>query len=487
MIQINPREPAHTHRLTLAEFEAFCDPDTFPEISAQLVERAGGGVPHVEPVTELATEPAPALAVSQWGATVHDADAEARIKAQHAALIAGGVKVEASQQFFATGTRMASEGYAAQAARKAEHEAKLPARDAASALRAAIVAEHRTDREVSAREFAASLAVNGKISAFGFALTEQAIRGLAGRLESPMLGYVLGLRERCLLESRKPENERDAGAIKADKAKIAEILHHECMRAPDVALKLRTRNSARNDIFAILSPGYAPADAPEVLDQIVDGLPSDAKGSWAYDPTSTSWELRASVWTPTPVAEQAVGEPFEGYASFQSRDNGTSRLNGGGGITLIRCLNASTYVADGASVSRVHRGGILVDVAKALEGALAAIDVLCQSWGASKVEVVAPEGVPVEQLIPGFWRGLFTARKSELAKVLPGRREEHVRGLTEAFESERRYTDRIVRSDFAQGWTKYIQDQPTPVRREAEAAIGAWLVKDHRPMTCDLG
>lgn len=482
---INTREPQHTHRLALGSFEAFCDPDTFPDVSAELVSRAGGGVPQVEP---LSSGEVPAKPVSEWGATVHDAEAAERIGAQHAALIAGGVDVDAKQQFFATGTRLASEGYAAQAARKAEHDRKLPIHDAAAQLSAAIEAEHRTDRECTARELGESIAVNGKISAFGLALTEQAIRGLSSRLESPCLGYVLGLRERCLAESRKDDDARDVAALRADKAKIAEVLRHECSRNPGVTLKLRTRNSARNDIFAIVSPGYAPADAPEALAQILDQLPHDARASWAYDPESTAWELRASVWTPTPVDEQAVGEPFEGYVSFQSRDNGTSKFRGGGGVVLIRCLNASTYVADGADVSRVHRGRILLDVGAALAGALSAVHTLCTAWGQTREQVVTvPAGVSVEEAIPGFWRGLFTDRKGELARVLPGRREDHVKALAATFDTERRDADRLVRSDFAQGWTRYVQDQPTPVRRDAEAAIGAWLVKDRRPLVCDLG
>ncbi len=483
MIQLNSRESTHTHRLRLRDFEAFCDPDTFPTVSAELVAKAGGGVPSAEPLP-AETEPAPAL--STFSETVHDAEAETRIKAQHAALQASGVTVDAPAQLFATGTRLAAEGYATQAARKVEHDAKLPLRDAARLLAERVRGEGREDRDVSAREFADAIKANGKITAFGLALTEQAIRGLTTRLESPVLGYVLGLRDRIAHELAKPLAEQDTVSARADRAKIADVLHHECLRRSDVALRLRTRK-APGDVFAIVSPGYVPADAPDVVAQLADDLPRDAKGSWAYDPTSTAWELRASVWTPTPVDEQAVGEAFEGYVSYQSKDNGQGRFNGGGGVLLIRCLNASTYTADDSSVSRVHRGRILVDVARVTERAKRAVSALCAAWGTTRGAVVEiPDGLTLEQALPGFWRALLTDRRGELARVLPGRTETHVKGLVAAFTDERRDADRLVRSDFAQGWTHYVQDQSTPVRREAEQAIGAWLVNDRRELRCEL-
>jgi hypothetical protein len=384
---------------------------------------------------------------------------------------------------------MAREGYANQAARKAEHDALIPVRDAASALRAAVEGEKRIDRTCSAREVGDAITVNGKIAAFGLALGEPAIRGLLGRLESPALGYVLGLRNRIVEEARKPQGERDSTALQADKRKIADVLAHECRRAGDVPLKLRTR-TALGDVFAIVSPSYSPADAPAVLDQIVRDLPADAKGSWSYDPASTAWELRADVWTPTPIAEQAVGEAFRGYVSFRARDNGTARFRGGGGVELIRCLNASTYTANGVDVSRVHRGEVLYDVGRMLRGATKAIDALCQAWGQNRETVIelpadGDKRVTIEQAIPGFWRWLLLDRKSELVGVLPGRSEARVDGLTKAFFQERRDDKRLVRSDLAQGWTRYIQHESPDVRREAEAAIGDWLVSG-APVGCEL-
>jgi hypothetical protein len=72
------------------------------------------------------------------------------------------------------------------------------------------------------------------------------------------------------------------------------------------------------------------------------------------------------------------------------------------------------------------------------------------------------------------------ARRGELVGVLPGRTESHVKALAMAFGEERRDRSQLVRADFAQGFTRYIQDQSAPVRRDAESAIARWVVNRER-------
>jgi hypothetical protein len=444
------------------------------------------------PVTVEVTA-APKVNSNFQGGLVTDDEAKSRIEATQAALRAAGIKVDASHQLYATGTRMADVGYANQAQRAVEHESKLSIGECCAQLSERVEREGREDIEVSAHDFAQNLSVNGKVKAFGLAVTEQAMRGLCARLESPAIRYLLGMRDRIaetVSHLRSLEavaaHARDAkwasqiavckASILADRAKIAEVISHECKQNPDVVLKLRARKNV-GDIFATVSPGYEPADAPSVIGQVIAHLPADAKGTWSYDPTSTAWELRAHVWTKTPVAEQAVGEPFEGFASFQSRDNGTSRFRGGGGAIMLACLNAGTYMADSEGVSRVHRSNVLYNIEGMLGQALSACDIIANAWGKNRETVIeAPSTVKINDVIPGFWRYLLTDRRSELAGVLPGRSEKHVKTLTAAFHDERRDANRIVRSDLAQAWTRAIQDEEPPVRRSAEAAIGAWLV-----------
>jgi hypothetical protein len=450
-----------------------------------------------EPANDAVTAPTdPAPPVVEGGI---DLSAKARIDVQQAVLRAGGLtgigfKGEGGdgEQFFANGTRMMTSGYDTQRGRKSAFDTAPGIREAGAALASLVLDEQREDRKVSAAEFARSIEVNGKLTAFGHTITEQAIRGLTGRLKSPALSYLLGIRDRIVAEGAKANDVEalppDRDAMARDRAQIAEVLQHECRRAGDVELKLRTR-ATPHDIYAVVSPSYSPADAPEVLAQVLDKMPAGARGTHSYDPTSTSWELRAQVWTPTPVDQQAVGEPFAGYVSFRSRDNGTSRFRGGGGIEILRCLNASVYVSEDATTDRIHVGKVLFDVEAMMAGATRAIALLCRAWGVAaeqvvKVPVIDDSPVPLEVAIPGFWRHLLTTRTSELA-MLPGRTERNVEMLTKAFGEERRNPRELVRSDFGQAWTRAIQGQPLPVRREAEVAVASWLLSS-RPMRCEL-
>ena len=401
---------------------------------------------------------------------------KARIDRQHAAIQASGIDVAKAAtkaaQVAPNGTAMWESGYAEQDKRKKDHDQKLPFAQMAEMADAEIKAENRLDVEMSAADFARGLSVNGSILVNGKKLTEQAIRGLANRLESPMLSYVLGLHDRMIDNSKRG----NTAAMQADKAKIAEIIAHECRHNPDAKLKLRTRNGGIDDCFAVLSPSYSEYDAPRAIARLARAVPKDAKGSWVYDAKSTQWEVRAPLWTPTPVQEQAIGEAFEVYASFRGRDNGTSSLFGGGGFTLIRCYNATTYTA-ASELSRVHRGKMDADVERMIVLCKKAFDTAVTAWGVAR-ETEIPLTAEERKAGDKFLAGLFTEMLSEkpLASVLPGRKADHASALTMHFHAERRNRETLVRADLAQAWTRYIQGQPSDVRRDAESAIGAWLV-----------
>jgi len=457
-------------RIELGGEAVEADADKWTEVADKLVAKHGG-IPKVTPVVD-GYEVRSAKPVSTWTEQHIDDSARERIEAQHAALEASGVALDTSQQAYATGTRMADVGYETQTARALEHAGKLALADAAQALADRVRSERRMDVECSAADVARDLAVNGAITVGGHKLTEQAIRGMLARLGSPATGYVLGLRDRCV----EAHNAGDRDLLQRTKVHIADTLRTELLAAPDTAFKLRKRSALR-DVYAVVSPGYAPADAPEVIDQIVSEMPHEARATFAYDPTSTAWELRADVWTPTPVDEQAVGEAFRGYTSIQSRDNGTSRLRGGGGIELLRCLNATTYVANGADVARVHRGRILIDVALMVGEAAKAAHALCDAWGIARttaIDVTPKENEAFQDTIVRWW--LDTLRSDrELVGVLPGRTAAHAGGLAVAYIDQRRDPERVVKADMAQAWTAYIQNQPAAIRRDAEVAIGSWV------------
>lgn len=488
----------NTHRATLNGETILFNAATMDASLDELVARHGGGVPTVEQIVEM---PIPAVLAevpvakvfSTWEKTIVDEGAKVRIEAQQKALAEAGVNVDASKQYFATGTRMVEVGYDVQNSRKRIRDEQMTADCAAHELAMTVEAEKREDMVVTAREVAQYLTVNGKVKALGFALSEQAIRGLLGRLESPALGYVLGLRDRTIADAARlltlegDELEAARKLKQADMNKIGQVLLHECRRNPDVELKLRVRHGV-GDCFAVVSPLYKPADAPQLVEKVLERLPAGARGSWSYDPATTAWELQADVWTPTPVEEQAVGEAFRGYVSFQSRDNGTSRFRGAGGVELLRCLNASTYCAENAKTNRRHVGKVMDDVQAMLDNAMVSINALCAAWGVARERVLDTSdwsekqvedwtGKTVHDLVPGLYRALLTDRQCVLAGVLPGRTEKHVKSLADAYREERRYQGADVRaSDLMQGWTRYIQDQPEAVRRDAEMAAGRWLM-----------
>ena len=431
----------------------------------------------VEKLTEPLMLPAPVANVSTFeaGGLVTDAGARERIERQHNLLQASGLEVDASEQLYDTGTRMAAVGYETQAGRARDHAALLPLADAAAAFAERIRAEQRKDIVVKVEDLASVLTVNGALKMDGYTFTEPAVRGLLARLKSPATPYVFGLRDRIAA----PDSTERGKAL--DKAALLDVLQRECRRFPGLRVKLRRREGL-GDIFACVSPSYAPADAPAVLPYLLENLPDDCKGAVSYDPASTTWEVRADVWTPTPVAEQAVGEAFRGYASFLSRDNGTGSVNGGGGIELLRCLNASTYCAETVGTRRVHRGRVMLDIPTIVRNARRAIDAVVLAWGQARQDVVtAPvvDGVliPVEAAIPGFYRHMLTVRHGELVGVLPGRTEEHSKHLAATFATERRNADDVTRADLANGFTRYIHAQPAAVQRDAERAIGAWLTR----------
>ena len=481
-------------------FAAAPAPALSPTIAVAGPTSVQGAPPADDSLDSDACEPCPptaptgaALGVSSFGAgnQIMDAAAAARMGRIYDRLERAGVTgIERTTTVagYAPGTRMASIGYANQEARRTEFLAMAPAETAIANLKARIVAERRSDVVIGSREFADKIASNGKIRIDGLRIGEQAIRGLCGRIESPAMSYLLGLRDRIAREYAKVDDKGarygDMRALHADTAVLADTIRHECRRLPEVSLKMRTRAEANpsrpsgGDVYAIVSPRYAPADLPEVADTVLPQLPRGARATFSYDPRSTAWTVRLNVWTPTAVADQAVGEPFQGFVSLGGRDNGTGPLETGGGIVILACLNAGVYTANGVDMSRRHMGRIMIDVAAMVEKARASIDVLCDAWGSARAqEIEVPSGVSIEDAYPGFWRHLLSDRSSELARVaLPGRKETHVANLTLAYQAERRDESRVVRADLAQGWTRYAQAFAPEVQREAEQAIGSWMV-----------
>lgn len=424
------------------------------------------------------------------GGLLKDQDAIERIERIDAALDAAGLgKVKQDRQRYDRGTRMAEIGYQNQAGRKVAFDGLATVRDEIERGVATIKAERRKDVRLTAGEVASGLAINGKLTWNGLRLQEQAIRGLLSRIESPALRYVLGLRDRIIqaataLKDGKLDLDRSVveRGLAADKDALLDVLVRECRRFASEPVMFRTREGL-GDVFTTTSQDYTAADFDMQARLLSQELPGDAKGFWRYDPATTRWELQSQVWTPTPVAEQAVGEPFRGYSSVKGGDAGLTSIWGDGGMEILACLNAGTFHQDFAGTGRrSHRGDVMRDLRKIVRDSIRAIDVLVNAWGQARATVIerptTKDGglIPIETAIPGFYRAMLTARQGVLVGRLPGRTENHVSGLARAYAGERRNPGEITRADLAQGYTKYIQTQPTAVRLDAESAIGRWIV-----------
>src|SRR5262249_52564178 len=296
-----------------------------------------------------------------------------------------------------------------------------------------------------ARDFAKLLSVNGALKVDGYRLREAAIRNLVARLESPALRYLLGLRDRITDKEATPEQKAH------DKALLLSTLQGEAERFGDIELKLRLREQV-GDCFTIVSPTYTVADFPTAKPIILRHIPDGARAQVSYDQTSTTWEARIETFTPTPTQLQAVGELFRAYGSIRSGDAGFDGYEGGGGLELLRCLNATTFLALLEQASRRHVGNVTRDLPALIRAALKGVDAAIEAWGLARSQVielptVGEKLIPIETAIPGFFRHMLTARRGELVGVLPGRTENHVAALADAYGRERRNPQDITRAD----------------------------------------
>lgn len=452
---------------------------------------AAGTPPTIAPVVPESIAPvapvAPAPAFSSWSEQVIDPEAKARIDAQHAAIVALDPKAanvvghgKEGTQAYANGTRMMAIGYDAVRGYKSEHERMQPLRDVAAEAIAQIEGECRRLITLTAEEAARTIAIDkGRILVSGFRVSEQAIRGWFDRVEGPGLGYVLGLRDRIGVSRSKGNKD----AADRDLAWIAETMQREAFVNPTRTMMLRARET-NGDIFAIVSPEYGVCDVPDALPRLVSGILDDApgaRGSWTYDPASTQWEVRADVFSDTPVDAMAVGEPFKSFASFRGRDNGTGSWESGGGFELIRCLNATTYTCDLAAAKVRHRGDKVKDAVWAsVDQARKAIGLMISGWGRAREQEVplSKEVIEGKRSMDQFLGAMFLdmLRRPEFAATFPGASRANADQLVATFHAERRDENRIVRSDLANAVTRALQKLPADRALRAQSAAGAWIV-----------
>jgi hypothetical protein len=361
-----------------------------------------------------------------------------------------------------------------QLAPKHDHDHILRASEAVKELVSLVKAEARRDIQITAGDLSKHISLTtGKISAFGMKLTMQAIRGLFFRLESPATGYVFGLNDRMIEADRKGNQ----AAKDADRQWMLETIQFELSRQSDKKLLLRLRESAGN-IFAVLSPSYENADITTIYPEILAAIPETANGSFAYDPGSTGWDVRINL-NRSDAIDKVVGEPVSAFASLQSRDNGTKAFAGYGGLLILACQNGMTYAAKTKATRRVHKSGIQYDIPNILAATGESVATLAKAYGAGRYHVVPSIGNEAE-CVRGYYAWLLRDRRSELQGIIPGRFNDHAPDMVHAFQEQRRNGSQITRADLMNGLTKFVQRESSVVRRDAEAAIGKWLVGNGR-------
>jgi len=454
-------------------------PETAVTVLGEMIAASGETFDPSTSRIEIVEIEAPAAPIFTVAEGEVDPRAAERVNAQQSIIREAGFDVGEQHQFFKSGTRMLAEGHQEMDRQKRAHDDLRPLSAVLDEIEQTIKEEKRHQRRVTSGELGRMLSVNGKLKVDGYKVQEQALRNLIARLDSPALGMVLGMRER--VAGRSKLGNLTPEGMKLDKEMMLEILQHECKMNPDVELVLRLRDGL-GDCFTIVTPDYTEHDANKVTPQVRAALDGSTRATWTYNPISTVWEIKAETFTPTPVQEMAVGEPFKAYSSISGGDGGITALWGGGGFILIRCWNATTYLAEHDGSRRVHRGNVRGSMVQLVKGSLHAIETAIKAWGTARETIIPSEVqdggklVSIESVIPGYYRHMLTARRGELVGVLPGRTETHVPLLAKAYDGERRNRQEITRADLANGYTRYIQEQPIEVRRHAEAAIGSWLV-----------
>lgn len=230
-----------------------------------------------------------------------------------------------------------------------------PFADTCQALSAKIASEERRDLVVSVTDLGVldTPRLGISVGQDRYLLRSHAVRGLLQSIGGgSAAGYIYSLRDR--IQDQPLEILRGP-----DRSLIRTILRRELERAASVdepvKVRLRIRRSLapglHPEVFAAMTPTYAPCDAPAIIRQL-----SDLEGSsaYSYDYASTGWTLAVQL-----QALQGMGEESTGYIAVWSRDNGTSALRTSAGLRMLRCTNQLAAMS-GSATKRIHKGDIQI-------------------------------------------------------------------------------------------------------------------------------
>lgn len=368
------------------------------------------------------------------------------------ALTAAGFTMQAP--LFDRGTMVADLGVAmAHKARKEYDE--LPLVDAACAsLRERIAQENRRIVEVPARDI--TMAPTGRVL-LGIhgehTIGEHAFAGLVERLGYGGAAY---LSAKCPpdLRAHNVNAQRDRLAAAENIAIAAQIdKRWEDGRAGKgeprkIAARVRG-DAASPEIFAAVSSGYRVFDADEIADAFAQAMPSDARGTVRYDPSSTGVRFEALFHSTVAPEHFVAGEVFRTGIRVRSSDSGDGSIVVRAIAYQNLCLNMIIIDRACREIARIRHVGSVEKLAsqfrQAMVKAKGAIEPFMRQWSLACEENLAAklrgDGVKIpsstDEIMRGIFASMLAAKQVRFPRV-PGKgREGMISDLVAAWREDR--------------------------------------------------
>lgn len=302
----------------------------------------------------------------------------------------------------------------------------------------AVGAEHRHDLP-AVPVGSVQMDATGKLVLPGgrFEPTKRAMSGLVTRLGCGGLDY---LTESCTSELRAINVNRQAKAHTERELTAARAAVEAGEPMPEqtqMVARARTRDGSP-EVFAIVSPKYTAFDVDRVAEQIDAAIPPACRGAVTYD--AERGRLRFEAWLHTTASpETAVaGEFFRAGIVGRSDDTGAGAIEIDGGVFQNRCLNFAILGKSWQSFGGIRHIGSSIGerVEQALALAEKSLDHFREAWGyaARREAVPTAEGLQLAREISmaALFRGIL---KAQLVP-LPGRKEERVKQLVQAWKGD---------------------------------------------------
>lgn len=409
--------------------------DVAAELRAAFTEENGPNSPAPMPTFE----PIANVAVMR-GKTI-DVEGKARSEADRAAATSAGFVT--ADTVYARGTMVVDAGVANAREYRQQFEEMPPTVEGCARLDTEIRAEARRDSApMRTAELVAS--PDGRFigpDAQQYAPTRRAIAGLVTRLGCGGVEYLADHCDERLFAVNV--NAQTAALDRAEAVQLAEAqAKGEKFKPSEIVLRTRVRGG-RPEAFAVVSPGYTSFDGDRVASLVKAGVSPDCRGEVRYDAVRGKIRIEALLNSTVQPEKYVAGEFFRAGVVIKADDTGAGGIEISSVVYQNLCLNLvildKAWQRFGSVVHRGDENGLTLRVRDALKAASASIDHFRKAWGFAAVDDVAEqvmttEGVRLHREIAmaALFRGIL---KGQLV-ALPGRKEERVKELVEAWKGD---------------------------------------------------